>query len=55
MALAITKAPDNNPGSVIPPELLDPALALTEAQKQDLAQRIKDLYDMYRGQRDFGI
>lgn len=53
MALGAVKPPDNNPGSIIPPELQDPALKLTEEQKLDLAQRIQDLYDMYRGQRDF--
>lgn len=53
MSLAVVKTPNNNPGSVIPPELLDPALDLTEKQKQELAERIRDLYDMYRGQRDY--
>lgn len=52
-ALSVVKAPDNNPGSWIPQELNDPSLKLTEAQKQDLAQRIHDLYNMYQGQRDY--
>lgn len=52
-ALGVIKPPDNNPGSVIPPELMDPSLHLTEAQQQDLAQRILDLYRMYQAEREY--
>lgn len=51
-ALDIVKPRDNNPGSVIPPELLDRALDLTEAQRQELARDIQDLYNLYRGERE---
>jgi hypothetical protein len=52
-ALDVVKPRNNNPGSVIPPELLDPDLKLNEKQKQDLASRILDLFNVYRGERDF--
>lgn len=52
-ALAVAKPPDNNPGSVIPPELMDPALKLDESQQRDLAERIRDLYNIYRGEREY--
>lgn len=52
-SLDVVKTPNNDPGSVIPPELLDRALALTEAQQQELARDIQDLYNLYRGERDF--
>lgn len=51
-ALDVVKTPNNDPGSVIPPELLDRALALTEAQQQELAADIRDLFNLYRGERD---
>lgn len=52
-SLAVVKPPDNNPGSVIPPELMDPALKLTEKEQQELADRIADLYNIYRGEREY--
>lgn len=54
-SLNVVKSPNNDPGSVIPPELLDKALSLTLAQQQELAQNIQDLYNLYRGERDFNI
>lgn len=54
-SLDVVKSPNNDPGSVIPPELLDKALALTQAQQQELARDIADLYNLYRGERDYNI
>ena len=51
-SLDVVKPKNNDPGSVIPPELLDRALALTESQRRELAQDIQDLYNLYRGERD---
>jgi hypothetical protein len=51
-SLDVVKSPNNDPGSVIPPELLDRALQLDEAQRQELARDIQDLYRLYRGERD---
>lgn len=52
-SLSVVKPPDNNPGSIIPPELMDPALKLTEEEQRELAQRIADLYAIYRGEREY--
>lgn len=51
-SMSVVKPPDNDPGSYIQPELLDPALALTLAQQYDLQSRIDDLYAIFRGERD---
>lgn len=51
-SLDVVKTPNNDPGSVIPPELLDKALALTTAQQQELSSDILDLFNLYRGERD---
>lgn len=51
-SLSVVKPSNNDPGSVIPPELLDAALKLTEAQRQELARDIQDLFNLYRGERD---
>ena len=53
MSLGVVKPPDNYPGSIIPSELFDPALNLTEAQRQELAEMIRNLFDIYRGISDF--
>ena len=54
MSLGVVKPPDNYPGSIIPSELYDPALGdLTEAQRQELAEMIRNLFDIYRGISDF--
>jgi hypothetical protein len=52
-ALSVVKPPDNNPGSIIPPELMDPALKLNQEQQRELADRIRDLYMIYKGEREF--
>lgn len=52
-SLSVVKPPLNDPGSYILPELMDPALALTEAQQYDLQQRIQDLYNLLRGEREY--
>ena len=52
-SLSVAKPPGNDPGSYILPELQDPTLALTEAQQYDLQQRIRDLYAIMRGEREF--
>lgn len=52
-SLSIAKPADNNPGSIIPPELMDPALKLNEQQQRELAERIRDLYDIYKGEREY--
>lgn len=52
-SLSVVKPRDNNPGSVVPSELFDPALELTEEQRLELVERIEDLFDVYRGERDF--
>lgn len=52
-SLSVVHPPDNDPGSVIPPELLDPSLRLSEKEQHELAQRIADLYAIYRGEREF--
>jgi hypothetical protein len=49
----VAKPADNDYGSVIPNALQDPSLALTDAQKQDLTQRIQDLFNVYRGAREW--
>lgn len=51
-SLSVVKPPNNDPGSYIQPELLDPSLALTTAQQYDLQGRIDDLYAILRGERD---
>jgi hypothetical protein len=51
-SLSVIKPKNNDPGSVIPPELLDRALGLNESQRRELAQDIQDLYNLYRGERD---
>ena len=50
-SLSVVKPSNNDPGSAIVPELLDPALALTDQQQQDLQARIDDLYAALRGER----
>lgn len=52
-SLDVVKPPDNDPGSVIPPQLFDPSLSLTDRQRRELAEDIRDLYNLYRGERDF--
>ena len=52
-SLAVLKPANNNPGSTVPIELLDPSLALTEAQRKEMSSDIRDLYNMYRGEREF--
>lgn len=52
-ALSVVKPPDNKPGSAIPPELMDPSLKLNEQQQRELAERIRDLYNIYKGEREF--
>ena len=52
-SLSVVKPKDNDPGSYLVPELLSPALALTQAQQYDLQQRIDDLYALLRGERDW--
>lgn len=52
-SLAVVKPRRNNPGSYIDVELLDPALALTEGQQNDLQGRIDDLYQLLRGEREW--
>lgn len=52
-ALSIAKPPNNDPGSYIAPELLDPSLALTQAQQYDLQARIDDLYMIMKGEREY--
>lgn len=51
-SLDVVKSRNNDPGSVIPPELLDAALKLTDQQRQELARDIQDLFNLYRGERD---
>lgn len=51
-SLDVVKPKNNDPGSVIPPELMDAALKLSESQRRELAQDIQDLYNLYRGERD---
>jgi hypothetical protein len=52
-ALAFVKPRNNNYGSVVPSELLDPSLDLTEGQRRDLARDVQDLFELYRAERDF--
>lgn len=52
-SLSVVKSVNNDPGSQIPVELLDPALALSAAQQREMASDIRDLYNMYRGEREF--
>jgi hypothetical protein len=52
-SLSVVKPANNNPGSTIPIELLDPSLALTEAQQREMAGDIRDLFNMYRGEREY--
>lgn len=52
-SLSIAKPADNDYGSTIPAALKDPSLQLTDAQVQDLNQRIQDLFNVYRGERQW--
>lgn len=52
-SLDVVKPRDNNPGSVIPAALFDPSLNLTEAQRQELTDRINDLFRVYQGERGY--
>ena len=51
-SLDVVKPRNNDPGSAVPPELLDAALKLTLGQQAELAADIRDLYNLYRGERD---
>ena len=51
-SLDVVKSRNNDPGSTIPPELLDASLKLSLAQQADLARDIQDLFNLYRGERD---
>lgn len=54
LPLSFVKPRDNNyQANRWAPELLDPALNLTDAQRQELQDRIDELYNVYRGERDY--
>ncbi len=50
-SLSVIKPPFNDVGSYLAPELLDPSLALTEAQQRQLQGQIDDLYLIFRGEQ----
>ena len=52
-ATDVVKPANNDYGSIMPDALNDPTLKLTEAQKQELVQRINDLFNVYRGAREW--
>lgn len=52
-SLSIVKPRNNDPGSYIAPELLNPNLGLTLEQQQELGQDILDLFSLYRYERDY--
>lgn len=52
-SLSVKKPPNNNPGSRIVPELLDPSLDLNLSQQEDLQSRIDSLYQTLRGEREW--
>ncbi len=52
--MAVIHPPDNNvDASRYAPELLDPSMQLTEEQKEELQERIDELYGVMRGERDY--
>lgn len=50
-SLSIVKPPDNNFGKPYPPELDD--LELTDAEREELTQRIEDLLASYQAEREY--
>lgn len=52
--LSIVHPPDNNVDAArYAPELLDPSLKLKEKQREELQDRIDELYGVMRGERDY--
>jgi hypothetical protein len=52
--IAVVHPPDNNVQAArYAPELLDPSLQLTEQQREELQQRVDELYGVLRGERDY--
>lgn len=50
-SLGVVKPPKNDFGKNYPTEL--DGLGLTEAQREELTQRIRDLFETYKGEREF--
>ncbi len=50
-SLSVVKPPKNDPGSYLSRELLDPSLALTQAQQYQLQGQIDDLFSIMRGEQ----
>lgn len=53
MPVGVVKPPDNNVGSRYSEDLLDPSMGLTEEQRQELQDRINELFAVLRGERDY--
>lgn len=51
-SMSMVKPRNNDPGSHIPPELLNPHLGLTLEQQEELAQDVGDLFALYKYDRD---
>ena len=52
--LSIVHPPDNNVDAArYSAALLDPSLKLTESQREDLQERVNELYGVLRGERDY--
>lgn len=50
-SLSVVKPPKNNFGKAYPPELDD--LELTRAEREELTQRIADLFSSYQAEREY--
>lgn len=52
--MSVIHPPDNNVDAArYAPELLDSSLKLTEKQREELQDRIDELYGVMRGERDY--
>lgn len=52
-SLSVVKPRNNDPGSYIAPELMNPNLGLTLEQQEELAQDVLDLFSLYKYERDY--
>ena len=52
-SLSIVKPRNNDPGSYMPPEFLDPRHKLTLEQQEELSQDVADLFNLYKYERDY--